>query len=118
MRENMAGSALSSPVLADARLHVSAARGATVPPSARSLRMRTAMRHVLEMVLAPLPAVASFDEWWKQVSESVSGIAQKGLNSLIILGAWTIWRHRKVCVFNEKSPPSSNSIGYGGGGHL
>jgi hypothetical protein len=73
--------------------------------------MRTAMRHVLEMVLAPLPAVASFDEWWKQVSESVSGIAQKGLNSLIILGAWTIWRHGKECVFNEKSPHLPTVLG-------
>ena len=30
--------------------------------------------------------------------------ARKGLNSLIILGAWTIWRHRNDCVFNGASP--------------
>jgi len=24
---------------------------------------------------------------------------QKGLNSLIVLGAWTFWNHRNRCVF-------------------
>jgi hypothetical protein len=24
---------------------------------------------------------------------------QKGLNSLIVLGAWTLWNHRNRCVF-------------------
>ena len=54
--------------------------------------------------LAPQPSTSSFDEWWRQVSSSVSSTIQKGLNSLIILGAWTIWRHRNECVFNGKSP--------------
>ena len=30
---------------------------------------------------------------------------KKGLNSLIILGAWTIWNHRNRCVF-DGTPPS------------
>ena len=29
---------------------------------------------------------------------------RKGLNSFIILGAWTIWRHQNDCVFNGASP--------------
>ena len=29
---------------------------------------------------------------------------RKGLNSFIILGAWTIWRHRNDCVLNGASP--------------
>jgi hypothetical protein len=28
---------------------------------------------------------------------------RKALNSLIILGAWTLWRHRNDCVFNGAS---------------
>jgi hypothetical protein len=67
--------------------------------------------------LAPLPAVASFDEWWRQASDSVSGIVRKGLNPLIMLGAWTIWWHRNKCLQWKISPPS-DSIAYGGGGHL
>jgi hypothetical protein len=48
--------------------------------------------------LAPQPAVTSFMNWWEEVSEVVSGVTRKGLNSLIILGAWTIWIHRNKCV--------------------
>jgi hypothetical protein len=29
---------------------------------------------------------------------------RKGLNSLIILVAWEIWKHRNVCVFEGTSP--------------
>jgi hypothetical protein len=50
MRENTVGSAFSSPVPANARPHTGVAGGATVPPPACSLCMRTAMRRVLEMV--------------------------------------------------------------------
>jgi len=34
----------------------------------------------------------------------VDSEVRKGLNSIIILGAWTIWRHRNDCVFNGASP--------------
>jgi len=33
-----------------------------------------------------------FDVWWDKASSAVSGDTKKGLNSLIILGAWTIWK--------------------------
>jgi hypothetical protein len=29
---------------------------------------------------------------------------KKGLNSIIILGAWSIWNHRNRCVFDEIQP--------------
>jgi hypothetical protein len=54
--------------------------------------------------LAPQPVASSFDDWWRLASNVVNGDLQKGLNSLIILGAWTLWRHRNDCVFNGKSP--------------
>jgi hypothetical protein len=34
----------------------------------------------------------------------VDGLVRKGLNSLIILGAWSIWNHRNRCVFDGISP--------------
>jgi hypothetical protein len=34
----------------------------------------------------------------------VSGPSIKGLNSLIILGAWTLWWLRHDCVFNGSAP--------------
>ena len=34
----------------------------------------------------------------KKVASAVSGPTQQGLNSLIILGAWILWKHRDDCV--------------------
>jgi hypothetical protein len=31
-------------------------------------------------------------------------MVRKGLNSIVILGAWTIWKHRNWCVFNGAAP--------------
>jgi hypothetical protein len=41
----------------------------------------------------------SFDDWWANSNDRVSSPVQKGLNSIIILGAWAIWNHRSRCVF-------------------
>lgn len=37
-------------------------------------------------------------------SSLVDGLVEKGLDSLVSLGAWIIWRHRNECVFNGASP--------------
>ena len=47
----------------------------------------------------------SFDDWWAKAESRMDGSHKKGLNSLIILGAWTIWNHRNRCVF-DGTPPS------------
>jgi uncharacterized membrane protein len=43
-------------------------------------------------------------EWWRRASEQVQDIAEKGLNSVRILGFWTIWNHRNSCVFDKITP--------------
>jgi nuclear pore complex protein Nup210 len=49
--------------------------------------------------LTPQPH-ESFIVWWGKIEELVGDALRQGLNSLIILGAWSIWRHRNDCVFN------------------
>jgi hypothetical protein len=45
-------------------------------------------------------AASSFLGWWEKAAGAVRGLIKKGLNSLIILGAWAIWNHRNRCVFD------------------
>ena len=51
-----------------------------------------------------------FDDWWEKAEASVVGDLRKGLNSLVILGAWCLWRHRNNCVFNGASPSVAAAI--------
>ena len=46
----------------------------------------------------------SFVLWWKKVDEAASGLIKDGVNSTIILGAWTLWNHRNRCVFDGAAP--------------
>jgi hypothetical protein len=63
-------------------------------------------------ILAPLDFIrcvpsrheGSFAEWWRKARKKVRKDARKGLNSLIILGGWILWKHRNACVFNGARP--------------
>jgi hypothetical protein len=54
--------------------------------------------------LSPHPVDLKFFGWWNKASNLVDDMLRRGLNSLIILGAWVIWRHRNNCVFDGVSP--------------
>lgn len=60
--------------------------------------------------VAPQSSEVSFDHWWSRALDSVASLLHKGLNSLIILGAWTLWRHRNDCVCNGRSPSLSTVL--------
>jgi len=51
----------------------------------------------------------SFADWWHTTISRVSKEHGKGVNTLIILEAWIIWKHRNACVF-EGASPSPNMI--------
>ena len=53
---------------------------------------------------------ASFDDWWDRSSNAVAVHLRKGLNSIIILGAWTLWNIRNRCVFDAESPNLARAL--------
>ena len=62
---------------------------------------------VLDSKNFPLQASADegcFDDWWCKVNNLVNGQVQKGLNSPIILRAWSLWKHRNRYVFDGMAP--------------
>jgi hypothetical protein len=57
--------------------------------------------------LAPQPSNVEFLGWSRDTRNFISSSFKDGLNSLVILGAWTLWRHRNDCVFNGVKPDIS-----------
>jgi hypothetical protein len=49
-------------------------------------------------------------EWWRRTNELPLGLIKKGLNSLVILGAWTLWKHQNHCVFDATAPNLAAAI--------
>ena len=44
------------------------------------------------------------------MSNVASEMLRKGINSLIILGAWTLWTHRNKCVFDGAAPSVAGAL--------
>jgi len=49
-------------------------------------------------MLAPGLEETSFFGWWERITSKVDGDVRKGLNSLVILGAWSIWKAQNHCI--------------------
>jgi hypothetical protein len=54
--------------------------------------------------LVPQQTEEAFEAWWHLSSQRVQGEVRRGFNSLVILGAWIIWKHRNQCVFHGSAP--------------
>jgi len=48
--------------------------------------------------------VTRFSKWWCQAIKGFDKKMRKGLNYLIILVAWEIWKRRNACVFEGAIP--------------
>ena len=60
--------------------------------------------------LVPNRREHSFATWWRKITKRVGKQHRKGVNSLTILGAWTMWKHRNACVFDGDSATVSTSM--------
>ena len=45
-----------------------------------------------------------FADWWKKAERKIQKQHRKGFNSLCILGAWILWKHRNSCAFDGAAP--------------
>jgi hypothetical protein len=103
---------LQQPFLVEAfnhfKYYVSVMRGSIViiesnmAQNNRLIRVQSTWFHL--QVLAPNPDEISFDDWWEAATSKVDGLTKKGLNSIIILVAWSLWNHRNRCVFDGVLP--------------
>ena len=52
----------------------------------------------------PTRRTLSFADWWRKSARKVQKQHGKGFKSLVILGAWILWKHRNACVFDGSAP--------------
>ena len=50
-----------------------------------------------------------FAEWWRKASARIPKSKRKGFNSVVILGAWSLWKQRNRCIFYGARPCLSTS---------
>jgi hypothetical protein len=60
------------------------------------------------------PDDRSFLEWWRKSNLIIGGAARRGLNSIIILGAWVLWKHRNRCGFDVAAPSLAAALSQAG----
>lgn len=60
--------------------------------------------------VAPQLTETSLEDWWNTACSRVEGPVKKGLNSVIILVAWSLWIHRNRCVFDGLQPNLSRVL--------
>jgi hypothetical protein len=53
----------------------------------------------------------SFADWWCRIMKRVRKPHKKGVNSLNILAAWSIWKHRNDYVLKGVSPSINTILG-------
>ncbi|GJN06613.1 hypothetical protein PR202_ga24361 [Eleusine coracana subsp. coracana] len=52
----------------------------------------------------PRRSEKSFAEWWRKTIKKAPKERRKGINIVIILAAWVLWKHRNSCIFDNTRP--------------
>lgn len=61
--------------------------------------------------LAPSGEHERFQHWWRQASRGLGKDLRMAFNTMVILVAWEIWKHRNRVVFDEERPHVQSLIG-------
>ena len=56
------------------------------------------------------PDDCSFDDWWDKSSNVLADHLRKGLNSIIILRAWSLWNLRNRYILYGDSPNLARAL--------
>jgi hypothetical protein len=48
--------------------------------------------------------MVGFFDWWQQAGNAFNKVVGRGFNSLVMLGAWILWKERNDIVFNGVLP--------------
>ena len=59
---------------------------------------------------APQATDVVFDDWWDRLWHAAPEQQKKGLNSLVVLGAWVLWTHHNFCVFDGAAPSIARAL--------
>ena len=54
--------------------------------------------------ISPLPHDQVFHDWWASAEARVPKPARSGFNSLVVLVAWSLWKHRNAAIFEGAAP--------------
>lgn len=57
--------------------------------------------------VAPSPGETGFKDWWRRANRRTAKEMRRGLNSLVILTACEIWKHRKPAVHLDSDQDNS-----------
>lgn len=61
-------------------------------------------------MLVPMQEDTSFQAWWRRANRRDAKEHSKGLNTLIMLVFWEVWKHRNRCVFDGVRPCTTSLI--------
>ena len=56
------------------------------------------------VTLVPNPRAVSLAVWWEKAWNKIPKQHKEGFNSLVMLGAWILYKHRNACVFDGLAP--------------
>lgn len=57
-----------------------------------------------------MDSATSFFAWWSIAVETSPSCLRKGLNSIVALTAWAIWKHRNAAVFDGLRPSTDDLV--------